>query len=244
MPAAGLLIAVFSFAALFHGMTGIGFTLIPTAILSMQIGMRETVLLTAFPMLMVNFFSVTAGGPVMPVLRRYWLLALAGLAGSAAGVKLLLLVPSAWLQLALAALIGFYVFLSAGGRVPKLPEHPAAVAAVGFAAGIAGGAANAMSSVLLMYLLARSSDKNEIAQAGNLCFTLTKLVQIAMLWPMLRHTDFSLLVWPSAAALVCLLAGIRLRKHIPFRQFRYLSLGILSLLALMMAYRSITGLAA
>lgn len=34
MPAAGLLTAVFSFAALFHGMTGIGLTLVPTTVLS------------------------------------------------------------------------------------------------------------------------------------------------------------------------------------------------------------------
>lgn len=162
MPAAGLLTAVFSFAALFHGMTGISLTLVPTTVLSMQISVRETVLLTALPMLLVNFSSVAAGGPV---LRRYWLLVLAGLVGSAAGVKLLLVLPSARLQLTLAVLIGFYVFLAAGGRVPKLPENPAAVTAVGFTAGVAGGAANAMSSILLMYLLARSSDKNEIVQA-------------------------------------------------------------------------------
>lgn len=63
-----------------------------------------------------------------------------------------------------------------------------------------------------------------------------------MLWPVLKHTDFTLLLWPTAA-FACLFAGVWLRKRIPFKQFRHLSLGILSLLALMMAYKSTAALA-
>ena len=101
-----------------------------------------------------------------------------------------------------------------------------------------------MSSILMMYLLAQSQDKDEIAQAGNLCFALGKLAQLWMLWPLLVTMEIpvSLLVWPSAAAVAALLAGVWLRRRIPFYRFRQLSLLILSLLALMMVYKSLTSL--
>ena len=81
---------VFAGAALLHGMVGIGFTLIPTAILALNMGMQEAVVLTVLPMLLINSISVLTGGAVWPILRRYTLLALSSVAGSFIGVKLLL----------------------------------------------------------------------------------------------------------------------------------------------------------
>lgn len=244
MPTAGFLALVFAGAALLHGMVGIGFTLIPTAILALNMGMQEAVVLTVLPMLLINSISVLTGGAVWPILRRYTLLALSSIAGSFIGVKLLLMVPSAWLQLALALLIVLYVSLALRQSNFRLPENRSLTVAFGLAAGIVGGATNAMSSVLMMYLLAQSRDKNEIAQAANLCFALAKVVQVIMLWPLLRQMDIaaSLLLWPSMVAVAALLAGVWLRKHIPFQRFRQLSLLILSLLALMMLYKSLGNL--
>ncbi|MDO5639739.1 MAG: sulfite exporter TauE/SafE family protein [Neisseria sp.] len=244
LPTAGFLAAVFAAAALLHGMVGIGFTLIPTAILALSMDMKEVVALTVLPMLVINLLSTLTGGPVWPILKRYTLLALMSVVGSFIGVKLLLILPSAWLQLALAFFIGWYVVSASRQTRIALPESAALTAAFGLAAGIIGGATNAMSSVLMMYLLARSSDKNEIAQAGNLCFTLAKVVQIVMLWPLLQQMQIpaSLLLWPGIVAVAALFAGVWLRRYIPFRRFRQISLLILSILALMMVYKSLNSL--
>ncbi len=240
MPTAGFLALLLGGAALLHGITGIGITLIPTAVLAMRMDMTAAVTLTLLPMLLINLLSITIGGPVWPVLRRYSLLAVTSVAGSLIGVQLLLWLPSSWLKLALAALIGAYVLMAWRQIRLTLPHHPLFTALFGLAGGVVGGATNAMSSVLLMYLLARSENKNEIAQAGNLCFALSKLVQLLVLWPLLRQAaiPLPLLLWPSLAAAIALVAGIWLRRRIPFAHFRQLSLLILSLLALMMVWQS------
>ena len=244
MPTAALLTLVLAGAALLHGMVGIGVTLIPTAILAMSMDMQAAVVLTLIPMLLINLLSLVSGGSIWPVLRRYSVLAVCSVIGSFIGVKLLLWLPQAWLQLGLAAVMTLYVMTAWRQVRLTLPKHLAVGALFGLAGGIIGGATNAMSSILMMYLLAQSQDKDEIAQAGNLCFALGKLAQLWMLWPLLVAMEIPvpLLVWPSAAAVAALLAGVWLRRRIPFYRFRQLSLLILSLLALMMVYKSLTSL--
>ena len=51
---AALLTLVFALAALLHGIAGIGFPLVLTSVLSLQMGMKEAVVLTAIPILLVN----------------------------------------------------------------------------------------------------------------------------------------------------------------------------------------------
>lgn len=244
MPSTALLALVLAGAALLHGMVGIGVTLIPTAVLAMSMDMREAVVLTLVPMLLINLLSLVSGGPFWSVLRRYGVLAVCSVIGSLIGVKLLLLLPQAWLQLGLAAVIALYVFTAVRQVRLDLPRHPAVGAAFGLAGGIVGGAANAMSSVLMMYLLTQSRDKDEIAQAANLCFALGKLTQLWLLWPLLTAMQIPapVLIWPSLAAVAALSVGVWLRRRIPFHRFRQLSLLILSLLALMMVYKSLSSL--
>ena len=239
-----LLIIVFALAALLHGIAGIGFPLVLTSVLSLQMGMKETVVLTAIPILFINLISMVSGSAVQVVIRKYAVLAISSVIGSLIGVKLLLIVPSAWLQFMLALLVGFYVVSALCQIRFALPDGVWISGLFGLLAGIVGGATNAMSSVLMMYLLAKSSDKNEIAQAANLCFALAKVVQIALLWTTLQQVDnvFGLLALPTLIAIVALFAGVWLRRFIPFAQFRYLSLTILTVLAMMMFYKSINSL--
>lgn len=241
IPETGFLALIFAAAALMHGMVGIGVTLIPTAVLALEMEMKQVLALTMLPMLAINAISVISGSPVKPILKRYTVLAFACVAGSYAGTKLLLVLPSVWLQLFLVVLIGAYMMQAIRGVRLKLSDHPSVAVVFGFLAGVAGGAANAMSSVLLMYLLARSNDKNEISQAGNLCFALTKMVQIIVLWPLFRQMQVSgtALITATVTALVALRVGVWLRQKISFHQFRKMSLTILAVLALMMLYKSL-----
>lgn len=241
IPETAFLALVFAAAALMHGMVGIGVTLIPTAVLALEMEMKQVLALTMLPMLVINASSVIGGSPVMPILKRYTLLAFACVVGSYAGTKLLLILPSVWLQLFLVVLIGAYIMQAIRGVKLKLSGHPSVTVVFGFLAGVAGGAANAMSSVLLMYLLTKSNDKNEISQAGNLCFALTKIVQIIVLWPLFRQMQISstVLITVTVVALVALGVGVWLRQKISFHQFRKISLTILAILALMMLYKSL-----
>lgn len=105
----------------------------------------------------------------------------------------------------------------------------------GFLAGVVGGATNAMSSILMIYLLSASNDKNEIVKTSNFCFLLAKIVQIILL-----SNEFSQLearaLW--AMGMVTLLSvsalfiGIKIRDKLSIRLFKRVVLGMLFLLSL------------
>ena len=160
------------------------------------------------------------------------------------GVYLLQILPAAWLQLALALATGFYVLSSLRRDLPALPQGLPATLLLGLLAGVVGGATNAMSSILMMVLLAQSRDRNEIAQAANLCFALSKLVQLLVLWPVLQQLPlgWDMIGLLCLAAVIGLLAGLALRQRMAFGHFRLLCLLVLSVLALLMGWRGLQGL--
>lgn len=236
---------IFAAAALLHGMSGIGFPLITTSVLSLSHTMQQAVVLTLLPTLLINGISMAGGTHgFVQIVRDYGWLAVGSVAGSLLGVRLLLLLPSAPLQLALAVVIMLYIALSLKPRQWQLPQGGAAALLFGLAAGVVGGATNAMSPVLMMYLLAVSRDQNRIAQAANLCFFLGKLTQLAVLYPhlaALHPADIRVAAYGSLLAVVFLWMGSKLRQRVSYLVFRRLSLLILGVLSLLLFYKGITG---
>lgn len=171
-------------------------------------------------MMLVNIISITARKPAWPILPRYALLALASVAGSFIGIKLLLMPPSARLQPALTALVALYLLFTLRPMPFRLPE----TLLLGLAARGAGGAANAMSPIRNDVPAGQRGDNNEIAQAADLCFALAKRAHAIASW---------LLPTYSRAAVIktALLIGVRRRQRRTFAPFRHISLLILALLA-------------
>lgn len=140
----------------------------------------HAIVLVIFPSLLLNAMTWLNGGGrsiwqnFSYYGRRYWLLALTSLLGSILGAKLLLWVDSAYILLVLAVVIGFYVISALLGKQLRLPNTKPVLIMVGFSAGVIGGATNAMSTILMMYLLSASNDKNTIAKVGNMCYFLGK----------------------------------------------------------------------
>ena len=177
--------------------------------------------------------------------RRYWLLALTSLLGSILGAKLLLWVDSAYILLLLAAVIAFYVVSSLLGKQIRLPNTKPMLIAVGFGAGVIGGSTNAMSTILMMYLLSASDDKNTIAKVGNMCYFLGKIAQIIVLREpimALSSGEWQLITFLSVLSIVTLLVGIRLRRYLPQARFRQLILLILIVLGIRVGWQGITAL--
>ena len=177
--------------------------------------------------------------------RRYWLLALTSLLGSMLGAKLLLWIDSAYILLVLAAVIGFYVSSSLLGKQIRLPNTKSVLIIVGFSAGIIGGATNAMSTILMMYLLSASDDKNTIAKVGNMCYFLGKLAQIIVLREpimALSSGEWQLIAILCGLSIAALLVGIRLRRYLPQARFRQLILFILTVLGIRVGWQGITAL--
>ena len=177
--------------------------------------------------------------------RRYWLLALTSLLGSMLGAELLLWVDSAYILLVLAAVIGFYVSSNLLGKQIRLPNTKPVLIIVGLSAGIIGGATNAMSTILMMYLLSASDDKHTIAKVGNMCYFLGKIAQIIVLREpimALSHGEWQLITLLSVLSIAALLVGIRLRRYLPQARFRQLILLILIVLGIRVGWQGITAL--
>lgn len=246
-----LLIAIFAIASLLHGISGLGITLVTTTALASIYPLPHAIILVIFPSLLLNAMTWLSGGGrsiwqnFIYYGRRYWLLALTSLIGSILGAKLLLWVDSAYILVVLAAVIGFYVISSLLGKQIRLPDTKPVLIVVGLSAGVIGGATNAMSTILMMYLLSASDDKNTIAKVGNMCYLLGKIAQIIVLREpimALSSREWQLIVLLSVLSIGVLLVGIRLRRYLPQARFRQLILLILTVLGLRVGWQGITAL--
>ncbi|MGM8897535.1 MULTISPECIES: TSUP family transporter [unclassified Psychrobacter] len=244
-----LLIAIFALASLLHGISGLGVTLVTTTALASMYPLPHAIVLVIFPSLLLNAMTWLAGGGrsiwqnFIYYGRRYWLLALTSLLGSILGAKLLLWVDSAYILLILAAVIGFYVISALLGKQVRLPDTKPVLIIIGFSAGVIGGATNAMSTILMMYLLSASNDKNTIAKVGNMCYFLGKIAQIIVLREpimALSRGEWQLITLLSVLSIAALLVGIRLRRYLPQARFRQLILLILTLLGIRVGWQGIT----
>lgn len=246
-----LLLAIFAFASLLHGISGLGVTLVTTSALASIYPLPQAIVLVIFPSLLLNAMTWLSGGGrsiwqnFTYYGRRYWLLALMSLLGSLLGTKLLLWVDSAYILLVLAIVIGFYVTTSLLGKQIRLPNTKPVLIIVGISAGIIGGATNAMSTILMMYLLSASDDKDTIAKVGNMCYFLGKIAQIIVLRePIMALTgaEWQLIALLSGLSIAALLIGIRLRRYLPQARFRQLILLILSVLGVRVGWQALRAL--
>lgn len=246
-----LLLAIFAFASLLHGISGLGVTLVTTSALASIYPLPQAIVLVIFPSLLLNAMTWLSGGGrslwqnFSYYGRRYWLLALMSLLGSLLGAKLLLWVDSAYILLILALVIGFYVITSLLGKQIRLPNTQPMLIIVGISAGIIGGATNAMSTILMMYLLSASDDKDTIAKVGNMCYFLGKIAQIIVLREpimALSGSEWQLIVLLSLLSIAALLIGIRLRRYLPQARFRQLILLILSVLGIRVGWQALSAL--
>ncbi|MBO1531555.1 sulfite exporter TauE/SafE family protein [Psychrobacter sp. F1192] len=245
-PQTLLLIAVFAIASLLHGISGLGITLVTTTALASVYPLPHAIILVIFPSLLLNAMTWLSGGGrsiwqnFSYYGRRYWLLALTSLIGSIVGAQLLLWVNSAYILVVLAAVIGFYVISALLGKQVRLPDTKPVLVIVGFSAGVIGGATNAMSTILMMYLLSASDDKNTIAKVGNMCYLLGKVAQIIVLREpimALSRSEWQLIALLSVLSIMVLALGIRLRRYLPQARFRQLILLILTVLGLRVGWQ-------
>lgn len=258
---------IISLASMLHGLTGMGFPLIATPALATSLPLPQAIALLAIPTFILNALVVfkketnkeisqeankeTANHTTnTALLKRYWLLALMSVIGSIVGVKLLFILPLAYLNLIMAVVILYYATqgLLALYHIIKpihVPTGKLGMASFGFLSGLIGGATNAMSPILLMYLLSKTQDKSEIAKASNLCYLLAKIVQIILLWH--EFAKFDKQAWGLLALIVVLSMtglgfGTQLRHRISQNLFKQLIYIILLIIGIKVGWSGLTAL--
>lgn len=249
-------VAIFGFAALLHGMTGMGFPMLGTSALSMAMPLSQAVAMVALPSLLMSLLVLTAGSKqgiyqeIRHYINTYRLLAISSVIGGILGVWLLLILPAGYLYLLMSVVTLYYAthgLLSLAGKAKSLhvPTHRTSMILFGLLAGVVGGATNAMSPILLIFLFSLSDDKNQIAKASNLCYLLGKLVQILMLkstYAGLAPAQYLHLLYLTIIAMAGLFVGIWLRNKISVNIFKCLIFLVLLLLALKIGHTGITKL--
>ncbi len=249
---------VFAIASVLHGITGMAFPMIGTTALAFMMPLSQAVALVALPSVVMSFLVIIANRQksiiqeLIYYLKKYQLLVISSIIGGIVGVKLLLILPNYILYLAMSVITLYYVllgFLSLKGKVKelKVPTHNISMIIFGFLAGIIGGSTNAMSPILLMFLMSYSQDKNQIAKSSNLCYLLGKVVQIIFLkeqFATFNQGQWVLLIVLTIISMGFLFIGIWLRNKISIEKFKSLTYFVLLVLAIKIGYSGLQGLVA
>ena len=232
------ILAIFALAGVLHGLTGIGITLVATAALTTIYPLSHALVLAVLPCLLINGVVFFQGKQPLFYIKKYGWLALMSFIGSLIGTKLVFILPQNILLIGVGVAILFYVVSQWLGKTITLPTTFLVVTLSGLIAGIIGGATNAMSPVLMMYLLSATHGENaktEIVVASNLCYLVGKIAQLIILWPeitVLKPSELMLIATATGIATVALFVGFYFRKKIPSALFRQLILVILFGLAI------------
>ncbi|HEZ2426512.1 TPA: sulfite exporter TauE/SafE family protein [Neisseria meningitidis] len=237
---------VFVAAAILHGITGMGFPMLGTTALAFIMPLSKVVALVALPSLLMSLLVLCSNNKkgfwqeIVYYLKTYKLLAIGSVVGSILGVKLLLILPVSWLLLLMAIITLYYsvngiLNVCAKAKNIQVVANNKNMVLFGFLAGIIGGSTNAMSPILLIFLLSETENKNRIVKSSNLCYLLAKIVQIYMLrdqyW-LLNKSEYGLIFLLSVLSVIGLYIGIRLRTKISPNFFKMLIFIVLLVLAL------------
>ncbi|HGO9271711.1 TPA: sulfite exporter TauE/SafE family protein [Neisseria meningitidis] len=237
---------VFVAAAILHGITGMGFPMLGTTALAFIMPLSKVVALVALPSLLMSLLVLCSNNKkgfwqeIVYYLKTYKLLAIGSVVGSILGVKLLLILPVSWLLLLMAIITLYYsvngiLNVCAKAKNIQVVANNKNMVLFGFLVGIIGGSTNAMSPILLIFLLSETENKNRIVKSSNLCYLLAKIVQIYMLrdqyW-LLNKSEYGLIFLLSVLSVIGLYVGIRLRTKISPNFFKMLIFIVLLVLAL------------
>ncbi|TQR61852.1 sulfite exporter TauE/SafE family protein [Acinetobacter sp. RF14B] len=242
-----IILCLCAFAALLHGLSGFGFPMMSTALLSAQYSLSLAIALVILPCLLLNLILLKADpsrGMLASItyhFKKYWPLILSSLLGSLLGVKLLLWLNEGYLKLLLGAVILFYVLDQLRHQPFQVSPTVWSMLGFGLLAGTIGGATNAMAPFLMMYLLSCKISTTEVVMVSNLNFIVSKLVQLCVLFPLLLQLNPQqqyILVWITAFALAGVWIGGKIRHRLSPQHFRSLVLGLLLIFGLHALWQS------
>jgi uncharacterized membrane protein YfcA len=205
------------------------------------------VLLVLLPCVATTVTNIVMSGNFLPTLRRYWFMPLCMLAGATVGARLFVAFPAFPYALLLAGVILLYLYLDHLGHVEwafVLRHRVAAGIGFGFLAGLSEGSANIAAPPLLMYLLSLNLDRNTFVQILNLCFTVGKPTQMAILTLEggVTWTQWAATLPFAALATLTTIYGIKNRDRIDAKSYRRWLLRLLFVIAFVLVIQYALGI--
>jgi uncharacterized membrane protein YfcA len=246
------IVAVMALAGLVQGALGFGFPFVATPLVAMASDMRTAIIMVLLPTIATNLINTVTGGPLRPVLARFWTMPIYAMVGSFAGTWLFIITPGTPYSLLLALIIIGYLNLDriSRGDWPLVRRHERVFAPLaGVAGGIFEGTVNVAVPPLIIFYLALELTPAMLVQALNICFLVGKSTQFAVLT---ARGGVTAAQWLSTLPLVLIgmagfLAGARVRNRIDALRFRVWVKRALLVIALALlaqyAYQQLAGAA-
>ena len=170
-------------ASFIHSILGFGFPLLATPLLSVFVTVKEAILLTLFPNLVVNSNIISRTSSFGSLWNEYKLLVLSLVFGSFLGTNLLILYYSEYYKILLALITLLYlnkeyINFSLEESINNNPKKM--MLFFGFISGVVSGLINVMFPILVIYILESNVEKEKSYAIMNLCFFSSKLMQVVV----------------------------------------------------------------
>lgn len=242
-----LVFLVVAFAAIVKGALGVGFPLISTPVVAIIEGVRPAIVIMAIPTLVSNILIIFRIGFKDAQLRRFLVVLLTLIAGTALGGVLLAQLNAAVLSVALGMTVLTYIALRIfhPGLIVSPRQERVAAPFVGFLGGLFGGTTNVSGPVLTTYLHALKLEPRAFVGAITVLFGVSNVTQIITyaqlgLYTGERVMQGLLYCIPMFAGVY---AGMWLQQRLNPVVFNRLVLAVLAISAVNLLYRGLTGVA-
>ncbi len=167
----------FTAAGIVKGVVGLGLPLTAIAVLTLAMGLREAVPLIIVPVLVTNFWQMTRGGMLVPLVRRFWTMIAPLGVGAWLGTVLLFAIDETLVGALLGAVIIVYSLVNIFAIRFRVPAgHEAWYSpGVGLLSGLLTGLTGSVGGPVAIYFQALGLDRETFLQAASLAFFLTAL---------------------------------------------------------------------
>ena len=235
--------AVFLLAGIAKGTLGIGLPTVSVGLLSQVVPPHTSVALVVFPLLVSNLWQVIRTRVGLATLRRY-------------GILIGCLVVTLWLATFLTARISPTLLIGIIGaaivvfavssllrRPPELPDRYDRIgqAVTGISAGLLGGLTSIWSPPLVVYLVARRTEKDEFVRAAGVSILLGGIPLAIGFWQagLLNGETAPLSLWMMVPTLIGFTLGEAIRRRLDADRFRTVILWMFLLMGLNLIRRSL-----
>ncbi len=212
--------AVFVLAGFTKGVIGLGLPTISMGLLAIVLPAPEAAALLILPSLVTNVWQMVDGPHLRTVLHRLWPMNVGVCLGTWAGAAFVAGLGGPWGAVALG--VALMAYAASGLASLRLAVSRAAEAWLGPLTGVVTGAITSATGVFVIpavpYMQAIGLTKDELVQALGLSFAVSTLALAVALAGTMGTRAFAWdLVWPSLAAVVIALAGMRLGQAVRTR---------------------------
>jgi uncharacterized protein len=231
------------FAGLIKGATGIGYASCALPFLAVAVGLKQAIVLVVLPAMVSNILMLYTTPHFRETLRKFWILYLATLPGTALGLFFLVWADQRTSTLCLGLLIVAYAAFGIFRPNWSLPSWIAdrLQIPVGLLNGFFTGLTGSQILPLVPYILALRMDSDRTVQALNVAITITSAFLLIGLYQsgVMSMPSLGLSVAAVAPAIAGIQIGTKARSLIPISQFRLVIQIVLGLLGLILVVRQV-----